>query len=296
MVEELKLAILTPAYNRGELLKRAYESLKNQSNKNFVWYIVDDGSMDDTAQILEDLKKENMVEIEYYYKQNGGKHTALNFGLNKIKENFVLILDSDDLLTYDAVETVLKDVKELDESFCGVGYLKADLSENVIGKKYSSNGVEDTFINQRYNKNVFGDKAEVFKVSVLKNFPFPEFENERFLSEAVVWCKISGTYKMKFYNKVIYKCEYRTDGLTANVKKILFNNPKGASACYKVLTGKQFNVKNKIKYTLLYIVYMLADNKSYKQIIKETNNKFLTFLLYLPAFIIFKRWKRSFAK
>lgn len=294
--KNLKLAILTPTFNRGKLLKTAYNSLKSQTDKNFVWYIVDDGSSDNTREVVEEIENENAVCVKYFFKENGGKHTALNSGLQKVEEEFVIILDSDDILTNDAVEVILNDVKDLGENFCGIGYLKSSIDGKVVGKGYTSNGVEDTFVNQRYNKNTFGDKAEVFRTEILKQFPFPEFEGEKFLSEATVWCKISGAYKMKFYNKVVYMCEYQTDGLSANVRKVLFQNPKGASACYKVLSGKEFNLKNRIKYTLLFIVYMLADGKKYKNIMKETNSRFLTFWLYPIAVIIFKKWKRSFAK
>lgn len=294
--ENLKLAILTPTFNRGELLKVAYNSLKSQSNKNFVWYVVDDGSSDNTREVVEEIENENAVCVKYFFKENGGKHTALNFGLQKVEEEFVIILDSDDILTNDAVEVILNDVKNLGDNFCGIGYLKSSLDGKVVGMQYTSNGVEDTFVNQRYNKNTFGDKAEVFRTKILKQFSFPEFEDEKFLSEATVWCKMSGSYKMKFYNKVVYMCEYQTDGLSANVRKTLFQNPKGASACYKVLSGKGFNLKNRLKYTLLFIVYMLADGKKYKQIMKKTNSRFLTFWLYPFAVIIFKKWKRSFAK
>lgn len=294
--EDFKLAILTTTFNRGEMLRTAYNSLKSQTNNNFVWYVVDDGSSDNTKEVVEGIKNENAICVKYFFKENGGKHTALNFGLQRIEEEFVIILDSDDILTKDAVEIVLNDAKDLDENFCGIGYLKASFEGKVVGKEYTSNGVEDTFVNQRYNKNTFGDKAEVFKAEILKQFPFPEFEGEKFLSEATVWCKMSGIYKMKFYNKVIYKCEYQADGLSVNVRKTLFQNPKGASACYKTLSGKGFNLKNKIKYTLLFAIYMLADGKKYKQIRKETNSRFLTFWLYPFAVIIFKKWKRSFAK
>lgn len=293
--KDCSLAILTPTYNRCELLKKAYDSLKKQSNKNFVWYVVDDGSTDNTKQVVETFENENSVKVKYFHKENGGKHTALNVGLQKVAEDFVLILDSDDALTYDAVQTALADAATLDEGFCGLGYLKSDAGGNVVGKNYTGDGVEDTFVNQRYNKNTFGDKAEVFRTEILKQFPFPQFDGEKFVSEAVVWCKMSGPYKMKFFNKAIYECEYQADGLTNNIKKILLRNPKGASACYKVLSGKQFNLKNKIKYTLLFDVYMLADQKKFKQIMRETNNRFLAFWLYIPAVIIFKKWKRSFA-
>ena len=117
-----RLAVLTPTYNRGSLLVRVYDSLKKQANKDFVWYIVDDGSKDDTKQVVEKFTEESEIEIRYFYKDNGGKHTALNFGLDKIEEELTIILDSDDVLTLDACETILKDADRIqDDQFCGLG-------------------------------------------------------------------------------------------------------------------------------------------------------------------------------
>ena len=288
------LAILTPTYNRAELLTRVYESLKNQTNKNFVWYIVDDGSVDGTSEIVNGFINEEKIKIQYYKKENGGKHTAVNLGLEKIEEEFTLILDSDDALTLDACQIILNDLGKLTNDFCGLGYLKANFNGQVVGKKYTKDYVEDTFINQRYNKNTWGDKAEVFRTSLLKQYPFPVFNGEKFLSESTIWCQISGKYKMAFYNKIVYNCEYQVGGLSDGVRKTLFKNPKGASCCYKVLSGKGFSLKNKIKYTILHLVHLFADNKTNKEIKKEVNNKFLGFVLYLPAKYIYLKRKKAF--
>lgn len=289
-----KIAVLTPTFNREKLLSRAYESLVKQTNKNFAWYVVDDGSSDKTKELVEKFKKENKIEINYYFKENGGKHTALNFGIDKIVEDYFIILDSDDVLLDTAIEIILEDIKYLPVEFCGIGYLKGDLNKKVVGKNYSEDGVIDTFINERYNRNTYGDKAEVFKTKILKKHPFPVFEGERFLSESTIWCQVSGKHKMVFYNKLIYLCEYQNNGLSANVQKTLFKNPKGASACYKVLSGKEFSFQNRAKYTILFIVHMLVDGQSFGQIIKKSSSKFLAIVLYPMAKVVFKKRKRNF--
>lgn len=297
----MQIAILTPTYNRAKLLGRCYESLKKQTSKNFVWYVVDDGSKDETEKVVKDFieqnNKENNFKINYIKKENGGKHTALNRGLEKIKEPFVVILDSDDFFSKDAVQTIENDIPLINENeeFCGLGYLRVDLDGKVIGREYIKDGVEDTFINQRYNKHTYGDKCEVFKTEILKNFPFPEIEGERFLSESTVWCDMSGKYKMKFFNKGIYICDYQVDGLSDGVHKRLFNNPKGAVVCYRELSTKKIKLKLRVKYTIAYIVYALAAGMSLKQM-KENHkqNKFLITVLYLPAKIYFKKLQRKY--
>jgi len=102
------ITILTPTYNRKHTLRRAYDSLINQTNKDFEWLVIDDGSKDDTKELIDEFISENKITIKYFFKENGGKHTALNFGTNKAKGELVLILDSDDYLSNDAIELVKK--------------------------------------------------------------------------------------------------------------------------------------------------------------------------------------------
>lgn len=285
------VAVVTPSYNRSELLKNVYKSLTRQTSKNFKWYIIDDGSSDDTKEVCELFIRENKIKIEYLYKQNGGKHTAINRAMEIVKEELVLILDSDDELTIDAIKTIEQDYESinLNETICGLGYLKLKkgTKENV-GKYYTKDENIDTFINERYNNNVYGDKCEVFKTEILKKYPFPEFKGERFLSESVVWCDIALKYKMKFINKGIYLCEYMQGGLSDGVQKTLFKNPKGAAACYLKMTTKPFKFKYKVKYTIAFITYSFAAHISLKKQYKNVNSKLLFFLLVPISFMLYR--------
>ncbi len=291
-----KLAIITPNYNRPQLLKRLYKSLKEQTCKDFIWYIIDDGSKDDPQEVVDSFVKEEQVEIVFKKKANGGKHTCINFALQLIESPYVVIVDNDDKLTPNAVETILKDFDEIKDNnkICGIGYLKAKFDGNVIGKEYTKDGIVDNFVNQRYNKNTYGDKCEVFKTEILEKYPFPVFEGENFVSESTIWCKMSLDYDMKFFNKAIYLCEYQEGGLSDNVHKRLFNNPKGASACYHSMTSKQFNLKYKIKYTVAYIVYSLASGEKRHNIVKSSNCKGLSRLLFLPSKMIYNKKRKLY--
>lgn len=292
-----QLAVLTPAYNRNELLNQVHQNLKNQTSKDFVWYVVDDGSDVAQREVFEELKIKSNIKMHLIEKVNGGKHTAINEGLRQIKEPMVLILDNDDFLTPDAVERIKMDWPLIAEreDICGLSYLKQHSDKKVVGKLYTREGVVDTFINERYNNNTWGDKCEVIKTDVLKNFPFPEFEGERFLSESTVWCKMSGEYKFLYYNYPIYTCEYLEGGLSDNVRKTLFRNPKGAVACYKVLSTKAFNLKNRVKFTLLYIMHSFACGNRVKMIVKESNSKLLASLLLPFGYFLYLKRKRKFS-
>ncbi|MBO5955123.1 MAG: glycosyltransferase family 2 protein [Clostridia bacterium] len=292
------LAIITPTYNRAELLKIAFNSLCNQTNKDFVWYVIDDGSKDNTEEVVEQLKKQADFEIVFKRKENGGKHSALNVAFNLVQEELILILDSDDELIENAVEIKLSDYKEIenDNSICGIGYLRCYRDFKVIGKPYTEDGIEDTFTNQRINKNTYGDKCEVFKSKILTKYKFPEFKGENFVSEATIWCKISLDYKMKFYNKSIYICEYQEGGLSDGVHKRLFQNPNGAAACYLSMSSRQVALKPRFKYTIAYIVYSFVAGIKPKVQFKKVSSKLLYMLSFMPAWFIYLKKKRKYCK
>lgn len=293
------LAVITPTYNRGHLLSIAYKSLERQTNKDFVWYVIDDGSHDNTEQVMQDIVNNAPFKVVYRKKENGGKHSALNFAYQLINEELSLILDSDDELVENAVEIILQDYPSIknDDSICGLGYLRIDKSNHqVIGSPYTADEIVDTFTNQRINLNTFGDKFEIFKTDILKQYPFPEFDGENFVSEATIWCKMSLEYKMKFINKGIYICDYQTEGLSAGVHKRLFNNPKGASACYLSMSSKQVKLKYRIKYTVAYTVYSFAAKIKAKEQFKNVSSKIIYILTFIPSWFIYLRKKRRYKK
>lgn len=294
------LAIITPTYNRANLLNIAYQSLENQTIKDFVWYVIDDGSCDNTVQVMQDIINKASFDVIYEKKQNGGKHSALNRAYKLIQEELALILDSDDKLVNTAVETILADYPSIknDPSICALGYLKFNkaLNNQIVGKPYTQDGIIDTFTNQRINKNTYGDKCEVFKSEILKQYIFPEFEGENFVSESTVWCKMSLHYKMKFLNKGIYICEYQVDGLSDGVHKRLFNNPKGASACYLSMSSKQVKLIPRIKYTIAYTVYSFAAKIKAREQFENISSKFIYMLTFLPSWFIYLHKKRRYKK
>ena len=292
------LAIITPTYNRAELLQLAFNSLKQQSSKDFVWYVIDDGSKDNTEEVVEQLTKQADFEIVFKRKENGGKHSALNVAFDLIKEELVLVLDSDDELIENAVETVICDYQEIKNNnlICGIGYLKCHKDRKIVGKPYTEDCIEDTFTNQRINKNTYGDKCEVFKSEILTKYKFPEFKGENFVSEATVWCKISLDYKMKFFNKAIYLCEYQEGGLSDGVHKRLFKNPNGAVACYLNMSSKQVALKPRFKYTIAYIVYSFVAGIKPKVQFKKVSSKLLYMLSFIPAWFIYLKKKRKYRR
>ncbi|MGV4438327.1 glycosyltransferase family 2 protein [Ornithobacterium rhinotracheale] len=243
------ITILTATYNRANLLPRAFESLVNQSNQDFEWIIVDDGSQDNTREIVENFKSN--FPIRYFKKQNGGKHTAINFGVSKACGSHILILDSDDLLPKDCIENTLNKIKTCPKNIAGIIGRKSDLNNKHIG---SQNDFKD-FITENYTNITFkygitGDLTEVFRTNVLQEFPFPEIKGEKFCPEDLVWNRIGNKYSLYVFNKSIYIAEYQEGGLTNTIVKIRMNSPKASMIHYSELASYNIPLKEKIKATI----------------------------------------------
>lgn len=212
------ITILTPTFNRASLLPILYSSLLSQKEKNFEWIVVDDGSADGTDEMVLSWKnKTKDFPIILIHQENGGKHRAINNGIKKASGDFVLIVDSDDYLTDNATEFISQHLEEVsDIGFAGLACLRGDsiTGETLNGQREDGTFVDATNI-EREHLGLGGDLAEIYKTSVLKAFPFPEFEGERFLNEACVWDKIAlSGYRIRFYRTVIYKGTYLDGGLT----------------------------------------------------------------------------------
>lgn len=105
-MSEPLITVLTPTYNRGHLLSNLYHSLLEQTTADFEWMIVDDGSIDNTSDVVESFQADGHFSITYLHKTNGGKHTALNFGIARINTPLTIIVDSDDRLLQNATREI----------------------------------------------------------------------------------------------------------------------------------------------------------------------------------------------
>lgn len=289
------LTILTPAYNRQEGIKTLYQSLAKQTADGFEWLVVDDGSSDNTQGVVEELKKQSPFPIRYVYKENGGKHTALNVGVAKIDTPLTFIVDSDDYLTEDAVESIkgIYDKYGTDENLCGYVFLRMFPDGKINGKTFCKNELIASYIDFRINgDDTNSDKAEVFFTKCLKEFPFPEYPNEKFLGEDLVWIQMARKYKMVHINKPIYIGSYLNDGLTNNRRKHNIQSPIGCMNRAKEFMERDIKFKYRIKGGMQYIIYGKFANLSIRQLLNNQRYKFLTFFCILPAMMIYWKWRK----
>ncbi|MCI9147028.1 MAG: glycosyltransferase family 2 protein [Hungatella sp.] len=222
------LTVFTPTYNRAYTLSRAYEALCRQTCQNFLWLIVDDGSTDDTESLVKTWIQEGKISIQYHKQLNHGKMYAHNRGVELCHTELFVCIDSDDYLVQDAVENILNEWKSLEnkEHIAGIVAYKGKDSSHTL-----SDGVfpttEPSTLQELYENGFTGDAALVHRTDILSLYPFPEFEGETFIPEAVSYDRIDRHCPLHVFPKILVICEYLNDGLTQAIDALRKNNPKG---------------------------------------------------------------------
>ncbi len=253
------------------LLPRLYESLYRQTFRDFEWVIVDDGSIDGTRGLCESWlikesvkysekgfigysKKADILRINYIYQNNGGKHKAINTGAKEAKGELFFIADSDDILPPKSLEIVKSEYSKIVGSteLSGICGLDSYFDGRVIGSGLPQERMISDNIELRLRFGVTGDMKEVFKTRIMREFPFPEIEGERFCSEDLVWNRISARYKMMYVNKIIYCAEYQSEGITSNIIRVRMESPIASTLYYSELEYLSIHLNQKIKAAINY--------------------------------------------
>lgn len=224
------LTVFTPTYNRAYILSRCYESMKRQSCKDFIWLIVDDGSTDNTRQLVAQWQSENNdVEIRYVFQQNQGMHSAHNLAYATIDTEINTCIDSDDYLSDDAVEKIICfwQTCDRDRSISGFLALDAYRDGEIIGTRFPKDVVSAGYYDYYYKYGVKGDKKFVLRSELTKRSPYPLFDGEKFVDLATKYLLLDLEYKLLHMDEVVCYVEYLADGSSHNIFKQYLNNPKG---------------------------------------------------------------------
>ncbi len=252
------VTVFTPTYNRAHTLGNLYNSLCRQTSQDFEWIIIDDGSKDNTQELVAAWMNLGRIPIRYFHQTNGGKHRAINRGVKEAKGEVFFIVDSDDYLLDDAVYKINRAYEKVGEdmSIAGVVFMKIAPEGTRIGGNVHFNPSRMSITDFRCKLSIQGDLAETVRLSIMKEFPFPEIEDERFFPEAYLWYSIDKHYKMFFINEGIYVAEYQPDGLSAKIKKLLQTNPISSTIAYATMVNGDkpipFKLKNSISYWRYY--------------------------------------------
>ena len=271
----------------------------SQTVKDFEWLVVDDGSKDHVDVLVKKWQKTAPFSIRYIYKENGGKHTALNVGIQQIHSELTFIVDSDDCLTDDAVENILKIHRKykMESSICGYVFLREFPDGRINGKQFKENELMASYIEVRINgDDLFADKAEVFKTQCLMEFPFPEYKGEKFLGEDLVWIRMACKYQMVHVNKPIYIGSYQEDGLTNNRRKRNIASPVGCMHRAEEFMRPQLKIKYRMRGALQYVVYGKFAGLNSHVLLRDNPHKLLIVMMTVPGMLIYYLWAWKYRK
>lgn len=236
-----QLTIFTPTYNRAYTLPRLYQSLQDQDIRIFKWLIVDDGSTDNTKQLVNRWIDEGKLEIRYIYQKNAGKMAAHNRAVLECDTELFLCCDSDDWMEADSVskaidywnnnQNIISDKSEANV-LGKIGISGMVSPRRMINRDFDSlgtlpEGIRTYTLTGLYKKGFKGETALFFRTSVIRQYPFPVIEGEKFVPESYVYRQIERKYDMLVYPHYCMDCEYQPDGYTVNSRIIRLKNPKG---------------------------------------------------------------------
>ena len=260
------ITIFTPTYNRAKKLSELYNSLKLQTDFDFVWLIIDDGSTDNTRDLVKDWKK--VLNVEYIYQNNSGKHSAINSAIRNCKTEYMICVDSDDKLSKNAIHTINNIIKNGFEKniwgFVGPRTEKAGIKNN---KWKIKNDTMCKFADIYCKYNYEGDTYIIMKTEYIKNFSFPLFNNEKLVPENVLYDYLDNMdYYIYTIDFPLYISDYYEDGYTKNSNKYLLSSPIGTSLSN--LSGA-CNLSNSLKKRILCYTRFLLINRMFK--IKNIN-------------------------
>lgn len=280
------LTIFTPTYNRVNLLPKLYGSLKIQTDKDFLWLVVDDGSADNTKELVEKWKSENHIEIQYFYKKNGGMHTAHNLAYQNINTELNVCIDSDDYMPENAVELILNQWKSVTDKtqIAGIIGLDADKNGNIIGTKIPENLQKGSLTDLYQKHGVKGDKKIVLRTDIVKKYPlYPEYENEKLVPLGILYLMIGKDYDFIYKNEIYCIVEYQPDGSSNTIFRQYKQSPRGFAYTRKVQIKYSDNISQTLKgYTHLISSALFAKDitLAFKQV-----NPLMTFVM-LPFGVI----------
>jgi len=221
-----KFTVFTPVFNGASTLHRVYESLKNQTFKDFEWLIIDDGSTDNTKELVAQWQREADFPIRYFYQENQGKHIAFNRAVQLAEGELFVPLDADDACTPEALERFWYHWNSIPEhmrnQFTGVTCLCKNESGNIVGDKFPQNVMDSDELEMKHKYKIRGEKWGFHRTEVLKEFPFPELSKVGLIPESIVWDAIATKYKKRFINealRIYYSAELRPGRLTTQLKR-----------------------------------------------------------------------------
>lgn len=275
----MKISVLTATYNRGKFLERIYNSLiRNMTSETedveVEWLIMDDGSTDNTKEVVEKFVKREKIDVRYFYQENQGKMSAINSLAPNVTGELWIECDSDDYFTDDAFKIIQEAYKEhdnYDEALYAMCFLKYDSKGNNMGNDFKNDMT--TMFDLYFKEGETGEKALVFYTEIRKRFMHQLEHGEKFVTEARMYHQMDIGYQMFCVNKPIMICEYQEDGYTRNITEQYEKYPFGYYNYFKEILDRDMTgvIIRKRLYAIKH--FILSAYYMYKKIREEKKKK-----------------------
>lgn len=288
------ITVFTPAYNRAYCLDRLYHSLLRQTNQNFRWLVVDDGSTDNTRELVSSWIADGKLDVEYIHKPNGGMHTAHNTAYANISTDLNVCIDSDDFMPDNVISSIYKEWKPFknDNSIAGLIGLDESISGELIGVNFNKEYEPTTLLDYYHKQGGSGDKKLVLRSKLTMAYPaYPEYPEERLVPLDTLYTLICRDYKLIPVNKVWITVDYQVDGSSATIINQYFKSPKGFRYAREISMIYNNVFKLNLRSAIHYNISTFIIGDKYK--ILSSPKPVLTVLLSPLSFIFYLYLKRK---
>lgn len=285
--------IFIPTFNRAYILPRTLASIERQTLHDFEVLVVDDGSTDNTRALVQAWAQRVPFEVRYHWQQNGGKHVAHNTMLGLARGEFVVLLDSDDVLAPAALERFRYHWEQIPadrrDQFAGVEGLMAYMNGGLCGKPFPEPVLDSDHIDVRVRRGISGEKRGAIRTEILRRFPYPVFAGERHIRPSLLWDRLAEAgYRFRFFNEVVQLLEHQADGLSANRFRMRMANPCGLRLCMLEeirLHGPYLSRRARLRLGIKYVRYSLHAGYGFARQYRDIGAKGLWFASLLPGIL-----------
>lgn len=305
-----KVSVFTCVYNGENTIHRVFSSLNKQTYKNIEHIIVNDGSTDDTEELINEYILQAKFPVKYIKKENGGKHTATNIAWDNCTGDFIIQLDADDELLPDAIEFLVNEYEKIpdeqkDSFWCVHGRCIDQINRELVGSLYPD-GINEMPVEKakQIAKNTPGDKVGLMKREKLKDYRYPTPEGVTFVTESHLWFELDILYRTYYTNTpvLVYYLNERNSLSNPIMSSQTLSN-HAFNFKHQLENRKRFSLSGKALITkmLFYIIYYNLSTQTYKKAHSYTlkNNDFslnaLLLLLLIPGKAVAayyrRRWK-----
>lgn len=286
---ENSLTVFTPTYNRAHLLGRVYESLCQQTCQNFEWLVIDDGSTDNTREIIAQYIAEQRIAIRYVWKENGGLYTGYNTAYANITSPLNVCIDSDDFMPENAVELILQTWNERGgEQYAGIIGLDfyADKKQPIGG--YFPENLQEVSLNEISEKGLYkGDAKQVMRSDLTRTAIIEEdFHGEKDFNPYSMVFQAANSLPLLVINDNLCFVDYQPTGMAANIYKQYYRSPWSFMKMRQIeMTVGSKSIRNLLRLNIHYVSScLIVRNKHW---LKDSPKPLLTLLMSPLGFLLF---------